>query len=159
MDARVGPETVLSKEEEDAVEDVLIYASRHFLSFGRQQRIDAVRVLCLDGRPVPWDPDKGPGRSWLDGFMARHPALSERTTHIYEAIRINENDEPRLKDFYKACGAYVVENKLTADRMLNTDETGEFWQGLRHQYRLLWVRTRGISSAVVCHNKAEFCYY
>ncbi|CAB1105213.1 unnamed protein product [Ectocarpus sp. CCAP 1310/34] len=54
MDARVGPETaVLSKAEEDAVEDALIYACRHFLSFGRQQLIDAVRVLCLDGRPVP----------------------------------------------------------------------------------------------------------
>ncbi|CAB1102631.1 unnamed protein product [Ectocarpus sp. CCAP 1310/34] len=91
MDARVGPETVLSKAKEDAVEDALIDASRHFLSFGRQQLIDAVRVLCLDGRPVPWDPDKGPGRSWLDGFMARHPALSERTTNIYEANRINEN--------------------------------------------------------------------
>ncbi|CAB1100784.1 unnamed protein product [Ectocarpus sp. CCAP 1310/34] len=88
MDARVGPETVLSKAKEDAVEDALIYASRHFLSFGRQQLIDAVRVLCLDGRPVPRDSDKGPGRSWLDGFMARHPALSERTTHIYEPNRI-----------------------------------------------------------------------
>ncbi|CAB1098678.1 unnamed protein product [Ectocarpus sp. CCAP 1310/34] len=100
MDAKVGPETVLRKAEEDAVEDAMIYASRHFLSFGRQQLIDAVRVLCLDGGPVPWDPDKGPGRSWLDGFMARHPALSERTTHIYEANRINENWLDRSQFFF-----------------------------------------------------------
>lgn len=99
IDARVGPGTVLSKEEEDFVEDVLIYASRHFLLLGRRELRDAVRNICTDGRKVPWDPDKGPGDSWLE---ARHPGLSERATHIYEANRINEDGEPRLQAFYEA---------------------------------------------------------
>lgn len=34
--ARVGPGTVMSKAEEDFIEDVLIYASRHFLLLGRR---------------------------------------------------------------------------------------------------------------------------
>ncbi|CAB1097764.1 unnamed protein product [Ectocarpus sp. CCAP 1310/34] len=50
MDARVGPETVLSKAEEDAVEDALIYTSRHFLSFGRQQLIDRCGASALPRR-------------------------------------------------------------------------------------------------------------
>lgn len=88
-----------------------------------------MRKICDDGREVPWDPDKGPGKSWLDGFMRRHPRLSERTTHIYEANRINEDDQPRLESFYEAWSEYVAENNLTAARILNTDETGELGQG------------------------------
>ncbi|CAB1103952.1 unnamed protein product [Ectocarpus sp. CCAP 1310/34] len=133
IDARVGPGTVLSKEEEDFVEDVLIYASRHFLLLGRRELRDAVRNICTDGRKVPWDPDKGPGDSWLEGFMARHPGLSERATHIYEANRINEDGEPRLQAFYKAWAEYLEETKLPPERILNTDETSELGQGLRCQ--------------------------
>lgn len=87
---------------------------------------DAVRKLCLDGREVPWDLDKGPGDRWLHGFMRRHPRLSERTTHIYEANnRINEDDTSRLEAFYKAWGEYVKEQQLTPDRIVNTDESDE----------------------------------
>lgn len=160
IDARVGPGTVLSKEEEDSIEDVLIYASRHFLLLGRKQLKDAVRNICSDGRKVPWDPDKGPGDSWLEGFMARHPGLSERATHIYEANRINEDDDQRLQAFYETWEAYLAETKLTPDRIVNTDETSELGQGLRCQWcqhRLLWICRRGTSSAPMCHNQAEFC--
>ncbi|CAN0311148.1 unnamed protein product, partial [Ectocarpus sp. 4 AP-2014] len=83
---------------------------------------DAVRNICSNGRKVPWNPDKGPGNSWLEGFMARHPGLSERATHIYEANRSNEDDEPRLEAFYKAW-ADLAETKLPPERILNTDET------------------------------------
>ncbi|CAB1121401.1 unnamed protein product [Ectocarpus sp. CCAP 1310/34] len=131
IDARVGPGTVLSKEEEDFVEDVLIYASRHFLLLGRRELRDAVRNICTDGRKVPWDPDKGPGDSWLEGFMARHPGLSERATHIYEANRINEDGEPRLQAFYKAWAEYLEETKLPPERILNTDETSSTPQGTK----------------------------
>ncbi|CAN0450726.1 unnamed protein product, partial [Ectocarpus fasciculatus] len=123
IDAKVGPGTVLSKEEEDFVEDVLVYASRHFLLLGRRELKDAVRKIRLDGRKVPWDPDKGPGDRWLQWFLKRHPELSERATHIYEANRINEDDESRLEAFYETWDAYLAETKLTPDRIINTDET------------------------------------
>ncbi|CAN0332987.1 unnamed protein product, partial [Ectocarpus sp. 4 AP-2014] len=124
IDAKVGPGTVLSKEEEDFVEDVFIYASRHFLLLGRRELKDAVRnIICSDGRKVPWNPDKGPGDSWLEGFMARHPRLSERATHIYETNRINEDDERRLEAFYKAWAESLAETKLPPERILSTDET------------------------------------
>ncbi|CAB1113592.1 unnamed protein product [Ectocarpus sp. CCAP 1310/34] len=45
IDARVGPGTVLCKEEENFVEDVLIYASRHFLLLGRRTLNEAVRKI------------------------------------------------------------------------------------------------------------------
>ncbi|CAB1118916.1 unnamed protein product [Ectocarpus sp. CCAP 1310/34] len=45
--------------------------------------------------------------------MARHAGLSERATHIYEANRMNEDDEPRLEAFYETWEVYLAESKLT----------------------------------------------
>ncbi|CAN0300943.1 unnamed protein product, partial [Ectocarpus sp. 4 AP-2014] len=130
IDAKVGPGTVLSKEEEDFVQDVLIYASRHLLLAVGSEGAERCCAQHLQ-RPtqVPWNPDKGPGDSWLEGFMARHPGLSERATHIYETNRINEDDERRLEAFYKAWAEYLAETKLPPERILNTDETNSIPQG------------------------------
>lgn len=48
MDARVGPPSVLSKEEEDCLKDILIYASRHFLS---RYGADAAERRCAQALP------------------------------------------------------------------------------------------------------------
>ncbi|CAM9751068.1 unnamed protein product [Ectocarpus fasciculatus] len=39
------------------------------------------------GRTIPWDPGKGPGRSWLDDFLKRHLRLSGQSSRIYEASK------------------------------------------------------------------------
>ncbi|CAM9140205.1 unnamed protein product, partial [Ectocarpus sp. 4 AP-2014] len=75
--------------------------------------------------------DKGSGGRWLQWFLKRHPELSERATHIYEANRINEHDESRLEAFYETWDAYLAETKLTPDRIINTDETSSTPQGTK----------------------------
>ncbi|CAM9245063.1 unnamed protein product, partial [Ectocarpus sp. 6 AP-2014] len=46
MNAKVGPETILSKEEEDSLEDILLCAARNLLAVDRVHlRDDAVRRL------------------------------------------------------------------------------------------------------------------
>ncbi|CAB1107237.1 unnamed protein product [Ectocarpus sp. CCAP 1310/34] len=72
MDARVGPGTVMTKAEEDAVEDLLLYAGRNFIPLTTADLTERVRRLCNDGRPIPWNSDKGPGKDWLKGFLGRH---------------------------------------------------------------------------------------
>ncbi|CAM9186573.1 unnamed protein product [Pylaiella littoralis] len=59
MNAKVGPETILSKEEEDSLEDVLLFSARNYLAVDRVHLRDAVRRPCNDGRRIPWDPEKG----------------------------------------------------------------------------------------------------
>ncbi|CAN0183510.1 unnamed protein product [Ectocarpus sp. 12 AP-2014] len=125
MDAKVGPRTVLTVEEENFVEDALLYAARYFIGIDRTALQEHVRQLCNDGRDIPWDAARGPGRSWLDGFFKRHPALSERSARIYEANRIMSDDEIRLQTFYKDFGEFVDKEKIPADHLWNTDETGE----------------------------------
>lgn len=125
MKAKVGPGTVLSEEEENSLEDVLLYAGRHCLAVGRLHLLETVRVLCSDGRPTPWGPGKAPGKDWLAGFLKRHPRVSERSTRIYEANRITEDKDPRIVEFYKNWAAFLDEHKPKADHVHNTDETGE----------------------------------
>ena len=91
MDASVGAGTVLTLEEENSLEDALIWAAHRHLGVGRLELKQAVTKLCNDGRLVPWDRVNGPGRKWLDLFLRRHPRLSERSCRIYEANRISLN--------------------------------------------------------------------
>ncbi|CAB1103444.1 unnamed protein product [Ectocarpus sp. CCAP 1310/34] len=53
MNAKVGPETILSNEEEDPLEDILLFAARNFLAVDRVHLRGAVRRLCNDGRRIP----------------------------------------------------------------------------------------------------------
>ena len=124
MDGKVGPGTVMTEEEENAVEDILLFAARHFLSVGRVQLREAVRQLCSDGRKTPWEANKGPEKAWVQGFLKRHPCVSERSTRIYEANRITENDEPRIRRFYEMWGEYIKTEDPKTDHLHNTDETG-----------------------------------
>ncbi|CAN0536572.1 unnamed protein product, partial [Ectocarpus sp. 12 AP-2014] len=124
MNAKVGPETILSKKEEDSLEDILLFAARNFLAVDRVHLRDAVRLLCNDRRRIPWDPEKGPGKDWLAGFLRRHPRVAERSTRIYEANRITEDEEPRMAQFYERWAALLDEVKPEANHVHNTDETG-----------------------------------
>ena len=124
IEASVGVATVLTAEEENSIEDALIWAAHRYLGVGRTEVIEAVRKLCSDGRPVPWDPDKGPGYKWLRLFMRRHPRLSERSSRIYEANRVTADDEPRLRDFYNSWKELLDRLQPKADHVWNVDETG-----------------------------------
>ncbi|CAB1107231.1 unnamed protein product [Ectocarpus sp. CCAP 1310/34] len=111
MNAKVGPETILSKEE-GSLEDILLFAARNFLAVDRVHLRDAVRRLCNDGRRIPWDPEKGPGKGWLAGFLRRHPRVAERSTRIYEANKTTEDEEPRMVQFFERWAALLDEVKI-----------------------------------------------
>ena len=125
MDASVGPEAVLRREEEEWIVDTLLYAAHNHLGLSRSDLVEAVRKLCSDGRQVPSKPEQGPGPKWVRGFLKRHPQLSERSSRIYEANRVVSNDDERLPSFYKAWEDFTKENDLKANHLWNTDETGE----------------------------------
>ena len=68
MDSKVGARTVLTQEEEAVLADSLRWAERHQLALGRSELVDAVHMLCLDGRPVPWNPETGPNLDFSEEF-------------------------------------------------------------------------------------------
>ncbi|CAN0342972.1 unnamed protein product [Pylaiella littoralis] len=124
MNAKVGPETILSKEEEDSLEDILLFSARNYLAVDRVPLRDAVRRLCNDGRRIPWDPEKGPGKDWLAGFFRRHPRVAECSTRIYEVNRITEEEEPRMVQFYERWAALLDEVKPEANHVHETSSSG-----------------------------------
>ncbi|CAB1111651.1 unnamed protein product [Ectocarpus sp. CCAP 1310/34] len=65
---------------------------------------ERVRQLFNDGRPIPWTPDKGPGRSWLEGFLGRHERIGLRLARIYESKRVTSAEDERLHKFYDFWG-------------------------------------------------------
>ena len=72
MDSKTSRNTVLTREEEDTLADALLWAAYHHLALGRSALVDAVRTICLEGRAIPWDPEKDPGQSWAEDFFKRH---------------------------------------------------------------------------------------
>ena len=74
----------------------------------RSKLVDAVRTLCLDGRSVPWNPERGPGKKWVQCFFNRHQELSTRNTRIFEVNRMQADNEERLRKFYDAWAKYVM---------------------------------------------------
>lgn len=78
MRGRPGPPTVLSVEEEAAIEDLeylLVFVGSHRSGLTRAQLGEAVCKLCNHGRLVPRDPEKGPGKAWFIALVKRHPGL------------------------------------------------------------------------------------
>ena len=116
MDASVGAAIVLSLEEENPFEEALICAHR-YLGIGRLELRQAVTKLCNDGRNVPWDRVKGPGRKWLDLSLRRHPRFSERSCRVYEANSITADDEPRLRLFYTSWKELVASLQPQSDHV------------------------------------------
>ncbi|CAN0288422.1 unnamed protein product, partial [Pylaiella littoralis] len=113
------------------LEDILLFSARNYLAVDRVPLRDAVRRLCNDGRRIPWDPEKGPGKDWLAGFLRRHPRVAERSTRIYEANRITEEEESRMVQFYERRAALLDEVKPEANHVHNTDETSTTPQGTK----------------------------
>ncbi len=125
VDSKAGAKTVLTRDEEAVLVDTLLWAGRHGLALTRSKLVDAVRTLCLDGRSVPWNPERGPGKKWVQCFFKRHPQLSTRNTRIFEVNRVQADNEERLRKFCDAWAEYVMQEQPAPNHVWNTDETGE----------------------------------
>jgi len=76
--SRPGPNTVLSTNEEQLLEEWIIKMSQRGLPLIRDNLLDSIQqILNEDNRQTPFNLNR-PGDRWLKLFLKRHPALSER---------------------------------------------------------------------------------
>ncbi|CAM9642745.1 unnamed protein product [Ectocarpus sp. 6 AP-2014] len=69
MNAKVGPETILSKEEEDSLEDILLFAARNFLAVDRIHLRDRCGATTLQRRSAdPLGSREGSGEKLACGL-------------------------------------------------------------------------------------------
>ena len=80
-----GAPKALTDAEEKAIVETLVMLSRRGCGLPVKMLKQKVAIICSDGRDVPFNAAKGPGKKWFNGFFKRHsPYLSLRKGKIYE---------------------------------------------------------------------------
>ncbi|XP_057336368.1 uncharacterized protein LOC130674929 [Microplitis mediator] len=78
IEAKPGPSTYLSQEEENQIIGWIFYLRDRGFSVTKNQLLDSVRDLIIRlGRTTPFT-DSRPGRHWYEGFLRRHPDVAEK---------------------------------------------------------------------------------
>ena len=60
--------------EGKAIVETLIMLGRRGCGLPVKMLKQKVAIICSDGREVPFNPTKGPGKKWFYGFFKRHSA-------------------------------------------------------------------------------------
>ena len=126
VDARPGPSTVLSKEEEDRLyEYCLIMADMGFGLTIENIRIVAYRIAEASGRPHPFK-NGMVGRDWYEAFVRRHPKLSLRKPEALSYARAKNASAVVVDDFFAKLAAVYSRLGILSKPMqiYNADETG-----------------------------------
>lgn len=121
-----GPHTVLTTEEEAAIEEWLIHMAK--IGYGRsreQLKVAVKKIIELDGRPNPFI-ENMPGRTWIRAFLKRHPKVSCRHPEPLPTSRAMGCSEQHLDKWFKDFGDFLKENDLLnkPEQIWNADESG-----------------------------------
>lgn len=77
-DKSPGPATVLSSEEESDLVSWIFHCHNLGFPVTKRQLLESVQLLCdYDNKQTPFVSNM-PGRSWFNGFLQRHPEISQR---------------------------------------------------------------------------------
>lgn len=128
IEARNGPDTILSREEEQAVVDATIHMANAGIGLTVTELKAKIMDIVSDGRLLPssWE-ENGPGRAWVEGFFSRHKsALSLRSSRIYDSNRRAADDEEALRGYFGRVKVVIDEHGFGPAKIWNLDETGEY---------------------------------
>lgn len=82
-----GPPTVLSTDEEKMIVAWLLQIASMGFPITRGQLIQSIQLYLNKTNRNTKFIDNLPGRKWYDGFMHRHPIISQRTSQNLTASR------------------------------------------------------------------------
>ena len=126
LDCKPGPPTVLTKCEEDQLASYLIKMADMGFGLSRDDvMLTAYRIAEKSGRKHPFV--KGcAGRSWFDGFRARHPNLTLRSAQSLSHSRAACANMEIMHDYFAKLGAICARLNILSKPMqiYNMDETG-----------------------------------
>ncbi|CAB1114064.1 unnamed protein product [Ectocarpus sp. CCAP 1310/34] len=125
MKAKVGPATALSEEEENSLEDVLLYAGRHCLAVGRLHLLETV-IAVQRRSPDPLGSREGSGEG-LAGWLPQEAPTGVGADDSH--LRVNQNHRGQGASHRRVLqvvgSSPLDEHKPEADHVHNTDETRE----------------------------------
>ena len=122
LDCRPGPATVLTVEQEERLSHYLIEMSEIGFGLTREDIMHLAFLIAEKFNPEHPFKDGKAGRSWFDGFMARHPKLTIRKPQPLSYCRAVSSNKDTIIDFFGKLGALNLISKPM--QIYNVDETG-----------------------------------
>ena len=105
VDARLGPSTVLTREEEDKLyQYCLDMADMGYGLTIEDIKVVGYRIVAGSGRSHPFK-EGSTGRDWYEGFLRRHPQLSLRKPEALSYARAKNANAKMVEDFYAKLAA------------------------------------------------------
>lgn len=128
MDARKGPDTVLSNFEEKKIVSWVLKNGKAGSPVTKNLLKDSVKMLLDEtGRKSPFTNNR-PGRKWLTAFLTRNPELSFRTAQNLSSTRALVG-EAEVRDWFTKVKTYLGSQQLLhidGNRVFNLDESAFF---------------------------------
>ena len=121
-----GPSTVLTAEEEDALQSYLIYmAQRGFPLTRTMTKAFAWAIAKRSGKADRFNPEYGPSEHWWVNIRKRHPKLTLRTTDKLERSRAEALSPEIVKEYFETLKSILEENGVMnlPRQLCNCDET------------------------------------
>lgn len=127
MPRKMGPDSILTKEEETALKDWCIALAKCGFPLKSDDLLNTVHnIISEENRPNPFVNNR-PGKKWYQSFLRRNPELSERTPENISKGRAAITEEGIRKWFAELLNHLEERNAndiLTMpDRLFNGDET------------------------------------
>ncbi len=128
VEARKGPTTILTEEEEKHLENWIFHLSDSGFAITPDQLLDSVQHLVKElKRETPFT-DGRPGRKWYKAYMKRHPEVTKKLSRNLSHPRTLVTKENILNWFEEVRNYLKQENLLDVvndpTRVFNTDESG-----------------------------------
>jgi DDE superfamily endonuclease/Tc5 transposase DNA-binding domain/helix-turn-helix, Psq domain len=125
VQARSGPPSVLSEDEERLLERWIIDVSKKGFPVTKEQLLESVALYVKKtGREMPFTDGK-PGLHWYQSFLKRHPNVRERLSQNLTAGRSKVTEE-KLRNWFQEVNEYLVGINDEPSRVFNADETAFF---------------------------------
>ncbi|XP_036151114.1 uncharacterized protein LOC105833505 [Monomorium pharaonis] len=122
---KTGPETVLSKNEEDDIVNWVLYRAERGMPVTKTELLDSVqKFVTLLQKKTPFKENR-PSRHWYEGFRKRHPQLTMRKPQHLSLNRATVSKED-LQEWFSDQKKYLKEKNLleiSSTRVFNCDET------------------------------------
>ena len=153
-DKKPGPARDLTDDEELILVEWIDICCTRGMPINKEQLLESVKNICIsEHRKNPFVENK-PGRAWYDGFMLRHPDISERPS---EKVSLNRGKvtKEEVQTWFKNVKKELKDNNLlniSSRRIFNTDETGIF---LKNSFMYILSSNSG-SFYIVVHSNDIF---
>lgn len=127
IDCRMGPDTVLTQDEENLLEEWIFHVSDAGFPVTKHQLLDSVqRILNKSKRKTVFTNNR-PGRKWYAAFRKRHPKVVERESQNLTRARASVTEEDLRKWFAEVYETLEKTDQLDIlddpSRIFNMDET------------------------------------